>query len=216
MTGSGKTTTVKNIALSWTGDATLNKVEMPGHGEVVWERAIPGIGSPIYLGLENTSIFTPGQQGNVKLYFDGFIKDQNLNIKFFAENSTNTATAIYPMDFNETFINASFSVLTLISDNINTGGKNSKVVKTTLVSTENNRYLWESGENIIFNITTAYPEAWVDFFNNTLVKEANLVWDYDGVGAFYGDYYITSELQSSGLTEIKLILNFPKCLYLPK
>jgi hypothetical protein len=199
--------TVQNIALSWVGNATFYKAEIPGHGDIVYEEPIPGRSSPVYFGLQNTSIFTPGQNGNLKLYFDGVIEDQKLNVKLFSENSTNTAAAQFPLDFNVTFINASFSIVTIISDTINIQGKSSKIIKTTLISSEDNRYIWETGENIVFNVTTAYPEAWIEYLNDTMAKYAGLVWDNDGIGAFYGDYYFTTIKKTETLTEVRLFLN---------
>ncbi|MCK5561047.1 MAG: hypothetical protein KAJ51_10655, partial [Thermoplasmata archaeon] len=76
-----------------------------------------------------------------------------------------------------------------------------------LISAENNRYIWPGGESIRFNITTSYPNAWLDYLNNTLVNSADLIWDNDGIGAFEGDYYITTEQKTEELTNINLILN---------
>lgn len=202
-----RTVTIDNIALSWTGDADLKKLELPSHGGVVWDAGASSRSSPAIIQIQNDSIFAPNEVGDVNLYFDGIIRNKNLSIKFFAENSSNNAQVRYPISFNETYINASFTVVTLITDDINIGGKGSVIVKTTLISAENNRYLWTGGESIRFNITTSYPNAWIEYMNTTLVNSADLIWDNDGIGAFEGDYYITTEPKTEELTNINLILN---------
>jgi hypothetical protein len=202
-----RTVTIDNIALSWTGDADLKKLELPSHGGVVWDAGASSRSSPAIIQIQNDSIFAPNEVGDVNLYFDGIIRNKNLSIKFFAENSSNNAQVRYPISFNETYINASFTVVTLITDDINIGGKGSVIVKTTLISAENNRYLWTGGESIRFNITTSYPNAWLEYMNNTLVNSADLIWDNDGIGAFEGDYYITTEQKTEELTNINFILN---------
>ncbi len=199
--------TIKNIALSWTGGATINRIEIPAHGEEVWNTTGPGYKSPAYVTLENTSIFGPDEEGEVKLYFDGIIQNNNINIKFFTENSTNTANTEFPTNLNATYINASFSMVTLISEQFDVAGKSSKIIKTTLISTEKNKYIWETGENIRFNITTKYSGAWFTYLNNSFVENTDLIWDYDGVGAFPGDYYITTEQIDDEFTTISVILN---------
>ena len=161
----------------------------------------------VYFPLYNESVFNSNEEGDVKLYFLGNILNENINTKFFPENSTNTASTKYPLDLNQTFINASFSIVTLICDKFNTGGKSSKLIKTTLVSSEKNKYIWDSGENIVLEITTPYGEAWLDYLNNTFAKKAELVWDYDGVGAFAGDYYIITADVTDELTNIKIVIN---------
>jgi len=202
-----RTVTINRMALSWTGGATLMKVEIPGYGDEVWNTSFPGWPSPIAISLQNKSIFNPGESGDVKLYFSGNILDEEINLKFFAENASNTITTKYPVDLNETFINGSFSIITLISDELNVGGKSSKIIKTTLVSSEKNKYIWESGENIVINVTTTYGDAWIEYLNKTLTIGANLIWDFDSTGAFQGDYYITTTQITDELTNIKLILN---------
>ena len=202
-----RTITIERMALSWTGSATLWRVELPGHGNIVWDVTAPGRASPVYFPLDVDSIFAAGEEGAVNLYFTGNIQSQNINIKFFAENSTNDAIATYPINLNETYINASFSIVTLICDNINIGGKSSVMVESNLISSEDNRYIWQTGESIILNITTSYPDAWIEYFNSSLVTEANLIWDYDGIGAFDGDYYFTTNKITDDLTNINFVLN---------
>jgi len=85
--------------------------------------------------------------------------------------------------------------------------KSSKIIKTNLVSSEKNKYIWESGENIVINITTTYGDAWIEYLNKTLTIGANLIWDFDSTGAFQGDYYMTTTQITDELTNIKLILN---------
>lgn len=202
-----RTVTINRMALSWTGGAALTKVEIPGNGDEVWNTSLPGKPSPIAFTLQNKSIFNPGESGDVKLYFSGNILDEEINLKFFAENSSNTINTKYPVDLNETFINGSFSIITLICDELNVGGKSSKIIKTTLVSSEKNKYIWESGEHIVINITTTYGDAWIDYLNKTLTNTANLIWDFDFTGAFQGDYYMTTTQITDELLNIKLILN---------
>jgi hypothetical protein len=198
--------TIKKMAVSWTGGASLWKVEIPGHGGTVWDVLAPGLESPAVFNLEKDSIFSPDDLADVRLYFNGLIRDETINVKFFSQNSTNTASTSYPIDLNQTYINASLSIVTLISDKINTGGKSSKLIKTTLVSSEENKYIWDTGEDVIMNITTAYPDAWFQYLNYTLVEEYGLVWDYDGLGAFSGDYYVSMVEASDELTIINLII----------
>jgi len=202
-----RTVTIDKMALSWTGGATLMKVEIPGYGDEVWNTSFPGWPSPLAISLQNKSIFNPGESGGVTLYFSGNILDEEINLKFFAENASNTITTKYPVDLNETFINGSFSIITLICDDLNVGGKSSKIIKTNLVSSEKNKYIWESGENIVINITTTYGDAWIEYLNKTLTIGANLIWDFDSTGAFQGDYYMTTTQITDELTNIKLILN---------
>ena len=199
--------TIKKIALTWTGGASLWKVEIPGHGGTVWDELAPGLESPAVFNLERDSIFFPNDLAEVRLYFNGLIRDEAINIKFFSQNSTTRASTRYPINLNQTYINASLSTITLISDKINIGGKSSKLIKTTLISSEENNYIWDTGEDIILNITTAYPNAWFQYLNYTLVDEYGLVWDYDGPGAFSGDFYISMVEVSDELTMINIILN---------
>lgn len=203
-------TTIKNIAVSWAGSATLWKIYIENHGEIVWRVLQPGIESPVYVNITKDSIFNPDEQGEVKLYFDGPITGKELNIKFFAENSSNTATAQFPINLNRTYINSSFSMVSLVTetgDKITSSGKSSKIIKNTLISSENNRYIWESGETIIFNITTSNGNAWADYFNESLVEGKDLIWDNDGEGAFPGDYYITTTQLVDNQVNVKLIIN---------
>ncbi|WP_455393168.1 hypothetical protein [[Eubacterium] cellulosolvens] len=201
------TVTIGYMALSWTGSAGLKRVEIPSYGNVVWDIGATGIDSPAYFKFQNESIIPAGDTAAIDLFFDSTIKDETINIKFFAENSSNNAQTSYPLDFNVTYLNASLSLVTLVCDDINIGGKSSVIIKSTLISSENNRYLWDDGESIRFNITTSYPEAWVDYLNNTLARNAELVWDIDGIGAYVGDYYITTEQKTEELTNVNLILS---------
>jgi hypothetical protein len=204
---SPRTVTIQQIGLTWKGNASIFQIQAPGHGDIIWDVPSPGLSSPAVVTLDNGSIFNPGEEGSINLFFNGIMTNKQFSIKFFTENSTNKAYAEYPLTLNRTYINASFSTLTLISDNVNINGKSSQMIKTTLISAEDNSYIWDSGENILFNITTSYPQAWIDYLNETLMHNTGLVWDTDGIGAFNGDFFTTTTHISDKLTNIKLVLN---------
>jgi len=202
--------TIKRIAVSWEGSATLYRININNHGGDVWTTGVPGISSPVNINLTSDSIFQPGDVDDVELYFNGVIDDRNINIKFITENSTNMAIAKYPVNLNQTFINTSLSVVTLITSTGNitqTSGKSNKIIKTTLISSEKNRYIREDGETIVINITTSNDEAWYNYLNQSFIRYENLVWDYDGAGAFEGDYYITKTKINDELMNINVIFN---------
>lgn len=202
--------TINRIALSWTGAATLTRVNIQNHGGDVWSSPLPGESSPTIFNLTRISSFHAYEHGEVRLYFNGIIDGETVNVRFFAENSTNFATTAYPVTLNQTYTNVSFNILSLITDTgdkIHTAGKSSKVIKTTLISVENNRFIWENSQILVFNITTNYGDAWFEYLNKTLGVGNNLIWDYDGIGSFPGDYFITTEKISDELVNIKLILN---------
>ena len=204
------TITIKNISVSWTGSANLYKINIENHGGDVWNVPFPGEKSPATVSLTKDSVFQSGEEGVVKLYFNGIIDDEDINIKFSTENSTNMAMAKFPVSLNETYINASFSIVSLVTntgDKITTGGKNNKVIKTTLISAEENRYLWANGEAIVFDITTKNGDAWFEYFNRTLSSDKNLIWDFDGPGAFEGDYYLTMNEVGDDFANVKLVIN---------
>ena len=50
-------------------------------------------------------------------------------------------------------------------------------------------------------------DAWFQYLNQTLVSEYGLVWDYDGLGAYSGDYHIIMEEVSNEFTIIRMIIN---------
>jgi hypothetical protein len=199
--------TIEQIGVTWTGNASIFQVEIPSHGDVVWDVPSPGLHSPAFITLTKDSMFATGESARINLFFNGKISGKDLSIKFFTENSTNKAFAQYPLSLNRTFINASFSTLTLICDNTNIEGKSSQMIKTTHISSEENRYIWDSGEKVVFNITTSYPEAWIEYLNNTLTYNTNLIWDIDGIGAYNGDYYLTMTRVTDELTNINLVLD---------
>ena len=202
-------TNITNIALNWVGGATLLKISIPGHGGTVWDPGLPGIISPAYIELTNGSLFQPEEKGEVRLHFAGGIGNNDVYIKFFAQNSSNNAVASYPVTLNETYINVSCSLISLVTstgDDIQTGGKSSKLIKTTLVSAEDNRYIWNKGESLEINMTTPNGEAWLDYLNTTMVKNTDIIYDIDGPGPFPGEYYITSTEGTDELTHIQMVL----------
>jgi hypothetical protein len=203
--------TLNNIAVSWNGSATLTRININNHGDDVWDVGLPGESSPVFTNVEKTSLFQPNQQGEVLLFFNGDIRGQFISIRFFSENSTNMANTVYPVSLNETYVNVSLSALTLVTksgDKIHTTGKGTKVIQSTLISGENNRYIWEQGEMIVFNITTQYENSWFEYFNDTLTNDNDLIWDSDGIGSFPGDYFVITTELSDDLINIQLILNY--------
>ncbi len=202
--------TIKNIAVNWNGSAALTRINIAGHGDDVWSVPLPGVDSPQFLTLTKTSLFAPNQAGEIKLYFNGLITEDQINVRIFSENSTNLATTNYPVSLNETYVNASLSMITLVTDNgdsIQTTSKATKVIHTTLISAEKNSYSWEQGEMLVLNITTHYADAWYKYLNDTLAKDNKMIWDYDGVGSYPGDYYITLTEITDELGIINLVLN---------
>jgi hypothetical protein len=112
--------------------------------------------------------------------------------------------------------------MTLISlDGTSTqlGGADSHTIRTTLqVGTESrlpfqwgNGSLPWSGENVTYEITTEYPELWVEYFGSVLNETgSNLVWDSDMEGPLGGNFYISLEPSTDPLfddfTVVKLTI----------
>jgi hypothetical protein len=97
--------------------------------------------------------------------------------------------------------------VTKSGDKIHTTGKGTKVIQSTLISGENNKYIWEQGEMIVFNITTQYDSSWFEYLNDTLTNDNDLIWDHDGIGSFPGDYFIVTTELSDELVNVRLIFN---------
>jgi hypothetical protein len=202
--------TIKNIAVSWNGTATLRRIHIANHGGDVWSEPLPGADSPIMINVTRTALLQSNEETFVTLYFNGIIDDQPLDIKFFSENSTNIATSSFPVSLNESYVNVSLSALTLVTeegDRIHTAGKVTKIIRTKLISSETNKYTWEDGEMLVLNFTTKYGDAWFEYLNYTLTSQNNLVWDSDGIGSLYGDYFITETEITDEIYNINLVLN---------
>jgi hypothetical protein len=60
---------------------------------------------------------------------------------------------------------------------------------------------------IVFNITTSYGTAWLEYLNESIGKENNLIWDYDGIGSFPGDYFFTTNQITDDLVNINMVFN---------
>ena len=100
------------------------------------------------------------------------------------------------------------TLITLDGSRANRGGTESHTIETTLqVGTESRLpFIWGngpikwSGENITYEMTTKYPELWVEFFGEVLnATNSNLVWDPDNDGPLEGDFYISQNSSSNPL-----------------
>jgi hypothetical protein len=80
------------------------------------------------------------------------------------------------------------TMISLIGNKEDVGGRDSHTINTKLLARELNSYEWP-GENLTINFSTKYPEAWEDYFDIKLNESsANLYWSADRTQS---DYYIT-------------------------
>lgn len=75
---------------------------------------------------------------------------------------------------NETRLD--LTMVSLIGNREDIGGRDSHTVHVKLLAQELNTYVWPS-ENVTLNFTTKYPEAWTDYLNSALNgSKTNLKW----------------------------------------